>query len=166
MELDLICPRLPRLIRAPFGTLNHILSKLESHTAQSGCYGVLSYNNLTSRRSETAFICWPTGNVRPLVYALGHILSLLKLAFCSSPPYKPSLHNEFVLLISFCIHYTVERLHLFCIPPAQNKLQAKSDTVPGFIGAFLWLLRSSLCKWHVLHMNCNNNCRWGMFYRV
>lgn len=121
MELDLICPRLPRLIWAPFGTLNHILSKLESHTAQSGCYGILSYNNLTSRWRKTAFICWLTENVRSLIYAFSHILSLLKLAFSFFPTNWVCIMSLFfwfnfvyIMLLSACICFAFLLLKINC----------------------------------------------------
>lgn len=36
VELDLICPRPPRLIRTPFGTATHSFER----AAHSGCYGI------------------------------------------------------------------------------------------------------------------------------
>lgn len=55
------------------------------------------------------------------------------------------------LLVSYCIHYPTECLHLWYIPAVQGELQfltqqPKSDTMPGFNGAFIRLLRSSCCK--------------------
>lgn len=160
MELDLICPRPPRLICTPFSTATHVLSKTKKNcTVHSGCYGILSYNNLTSRWRKTVFICcltlWKRWVMRSYIHS--HLI-FVKACSVFFPPFSSSsckTGNQVciisVLLVSFCIHYPAEYLHLLCIPAVQSKLQfltqqPKSDTMSGFIGAFIWLSRSSFCE--------------------
>lgn len=57
VELDLICPRPLRLICTPPSEQLPMSWVKKKCTAHSGCYGILSYNNLTSQRRKTVFIC-------------------------------------------------------------------------------------------------------------
>lgn len=84
VELDLICPRQLCLICSPFSTATQDLRK--KCTPHSGCYGILSCNNLTSRWGGNCFhmLLDIMENLSLCIHAPFtsiHILSLLLLEF-------------------------------------------------------------------------------------
>lgn len=161
MELDLICPRPPRLICTPFSTATHVLSKekIVQHIQD-----VMVFCRITIWRHGGgklfSYVAWHYENLRSCIHTFVHILSLLKLVGCffffffQLTSRKTSNQVRIIslfLLVSYCIHYPAEYLHLWCIPAVQRELQflnqqPKCDTMPGFNGAFMWLSRSYCCE--------------------
>lgn len=108
-----------------------------------------------------------------------HILSLLLLEFFSvffSLTSRKTGNQVCIislfLLVSYCIHYPAEYLHLWCIPAVQRELQfltqqPKFDTMPGFNGGFIWLSRSSCLVNNTFFMRITRKIvGGGMFYHV
>lgn len=163
MELDLIRPRPQRLICTPFRTATRVLRKEKKGPAYSGCHGILSYNNLTSRCRKTVFICdltlWKCSvmllYIRSLLISVELCSLLFFFSFFRWTSCKTGNHDHIkslLLLVPYCIHYLTEFLHLWCIPAVQWELQRitrqqKSYTVPGFNGGFVRLLRSLSSMW-------------------
>lgn len=106
------------------------------------------------------------------VHIHSHLISVAASVFFFSSFTSCKTSNQthiisLFLLVSYCIHYPAEYLHLWCVPAVQRDWQfltqqLKSDTVPGFNGAFTWCSRSSCLVNNTIFMwIAKKNCRWG-----
>ena len=82
VELDLICPRPPRLICTPFSRAAHVLSKEKS--VQHVQDVMLFCRIIIWRHSGVkpfSYVAWHYENVRSCIHTFIHIISLLNLFF-------------------------------------------------------------------------------------
>lgn len=139
MELDLICPRPLRLICTRFSAATHVLSQEKKCITQSGCYGMLFFNNLVSQWRKTVFIWCMTLWKHEVIHSRtehsfihSHLLFVTGVLFFLD--WYLSFHitgkqvpvMSLLLLVSYCIHYSAEYLHLWCIPTVQRELCSRN----------------------------------------